>query len=93
MKLIESFSWQDPRKRGFERYWPLAGPLQTFSEHAVGQLEQEMAKALQNALESAFRKTAPHSFHMDADAVATFLKAKPSPPRFYKSSRKTFRSR
>lgn len=93
LKLVETFSYRDPRQRGFERYWPLAGPLQSFSEHAVGELEQEVAKALQTALEAALRKMAPQSFHMDADTVSLFLDAEPAPPRPYKPRHKTFRRR
>jgi hypothetical protein len=84
MKLIESFSWQDPRKRGFERYWPLAGQLQTLSKHAVGQLEQEMAKALQNALESAIQdnRTAflPHGCGRRGDIPQSQAVAADFPP-------------
>lgn len=93
LKLVETFSWQDPRQRGFERYWPLAGPVEAFSEHAVGELEQKMAKALQTALEAALKKMAPQSFHMDADTVALFLDAEPVPPKPYKPRRKAFRRR
>lgn len=77
LKLLEVFSYQDTRRRGFERYWPLAGPVGTFSEHAVTELEQGMAKALQNALEEALSRQAPRSFHIDADAVAGHLNAPP----------------
>lgn len=81
-KLIETFSWQDPRRRGFERYWPLAGPVETFSEQAANPVEQEMAKALHRALEAALRQNSPRSFHLDADSVAAFLDAEPyAPPR------------
>jgi hypothetical protein len=81
LKLIEVFSRQGLRRYGFERYWPLAGPVETFSEHATGQLEQGMAKALQNALESLLRQTAPKSFHQDAMSVASHLNAEPFEPR------------
>jgi hypothetical protein len=80
-KLLEVFSYQDTRRRGFERYWPLAGPVGTFSEHAVTELEQGMAKALQSALEEALRRQAPRSFHLDADAVAGHLNAPGYQPR------------
>lgn len=93
LKLVETFSYRDPRQRGFERYWPLAGPLQSFSEHAVGELEQQVAKALQIGLEAVLKRTAPQSFHMDADSVALFLNAEPVPPRPSKPRRKTFRRR
>lgn len=92
-KLVETFSWQDPRQRGFERYWPLAGPLQSFFAHAVGTLEQEVAKALLTALEAALKKMAPHSFHMEADTVATFLDAAPLPPRPRKPHHRSLRRR
>lgn len=88
LKLLETFSRQDPRRRGFERYWPLAGPLGAFSEHAVGELEQSVAKALQDALEALLRQTAPKSFHLDADAVTTHLGAKAGPPRPYRTKRR-----
>ncbi len=91
LKLIETFSRQDQRQRGFERYWPLVGPLQTFSEHAAGELEQELAKALQNALEAALKRLAPQSFHIDADSVALLLNAKPLTARPYKPRRKSNR--
>lgn len=93
LKLIETFSWRDPRQRGFERYWPLAGPVETFSEHAVGMLEQEVAKALQNGLQAALRNTAPHSFAMDAESVGASVGAEPLPPRPYKPRSKTYRRR
>lgn len=93
LKLIETFSWKDSRQRGFERYWPLAGPLETFSGHAVGVLEQEVAKAMQNALEAALKRTAPLSFHMDADSVALFLAADPLPDKQRKPRRRSARRR
>ena len=93
LKLIKTFSWQDPRLRGFERYWPLAGPVGTFSEHAMGELEQEVAKALQDALDAVLRRIAPQSFHMEAETVAEFLHAKPIPPRSYKPRRRYARKR
>jgi hypothetical protein len=67
-KLLEVFSYQDTRRRGFERYWPLAGPVGTFSENAVTELEQGMAKALQNALEEALHRQVTRSFHIGRDA-------------------------
>ena len=91
LKLIETFSWQDPRRRGFERYWPLAGPVETFSEHASGPLEQEMAKALHRALEAVLRQTAPRSFHLVASSVAAFLEPEPSQPRRSKAIRRRSR--
>lgn len=87
LKLLEIFSYKDPRQRGFERYLPLAGPLQTFSEHAVGALEQELSKALHNALDAALEKTAPQSFHRDAESVALLLDAKQAMQRPSKSRR------
>ena len=93
LKLIETFSWRDSRQRGFERYWPLAGPLETFCAHAVGPLEQDVAKAMQNALEAALRRTAPQSFNIDADSVAQFLAAEPLPDRPGRSKRPYARRR
>lgn len=93
LKLVETFSYRDPRQRGFERYWPLAGPLQSFSEHAVGELEQEMAKALHTALEAALKKMAPQSFHMDAETVSSFLDAGSAPSTPSKPHRRSYRRR
>jgi hypothetical protein len=87
LKLVEVFSYQDTRRRGFERYWPLAGPVGTFSEHAVTELEQGMAKALQNALEEALHRQVTRSFHIYADAVAGHLNAEPYKPRRRKQRR------
>lgn len=80
-KLIETFSrWE---ARGFERYWPLVGPVGTFAEGAVGPHEERMAKALSIALEEALKRTAPNSFlHPDAPVVAEVLAAKPRRKRF-----------
>jgi hypothetical protein len=71
-KLIETFSrWE---ARGFERYWPLVGPVETFSEGAVGPLEERVAKALSIALEAALKRTAPRSIlHPDAPAAAVLI--------------------
>ncbi len=80
-KLLELFSRQGERRFGFERYWPLAAPVETFSEQAAGELEQKVAKALQDALQAVLRATAPKSFHLDADSVAGFLNAEPYRPR------------
>lgn len=77
LKLLELFSRQVPGRFGFERYWPLAGPVETFSEQAVGPFEQELAKALQNGLQGILARTAPNSFHQDAPSVAAYLDVKP----------------
>lgn len=81
LKLIEVFSYQGPRRYGFERYWPLAGPLESFLQQATTPLEEEVAKALQTALEAVLRATARNSFHIDADAVAAHLQAPAKEPR------------
>ncbi|WP_072374030.1 hypothetical protein [Hyphomicrobium sp. NDB2Meth4] len=61
-KLIEVFSFQTyPREKGFMRYWPLAGPVETFSEKAVGELEQQVAKSLHSVMEGLLRELAPKS--------------------------------
>lgn len=77
LKLLELFSRQVPGRFGFERYWPLVGPVETFSEQAVGPLEQELAKALQDGLQSILARTAPKSFHLDAQSVGLYLGASP----------------
>lgn len=58
LKLLELFGRQGERRYGFDRYWPLVGAVGTFSEQAVGTLEQEVAKGLQEALERLLRETA-----------------------------------
>jgi hypothetical protein len=51
LKLIEVFSRAGEKEANFGRYWRITPPLQTFSEHAVGPLEQEVAKMLLAAVE------------------------------------------
>lgn len=93
-KLIELFSRQRERRFGFERYWPLVGPVETFSEQAAGELEQRIAKGLQDALQEVLRATAPKSFHLDADTVAGFLNAEPYKPRnMHRHKTASFRQR
>lgn len=87
LKLLELFSHQIPNRYGFERYWPLVGPVQSFSEHAHGRLEQDLAKALQIALEDVLQRTAPKSFHMDAPTVAAYLNAPPDVRPYKQSNR------
>lgn len=72
-KLIEVFAFERIREHRFGRYWPLAAALETFSECAVGSLEQEVAKALSIALENRLRAAAPHSIQPDARAVGEML--------------------
>lgn len=38
-KLLEVFSWEKRGGMRFEGYWPLVGPVETFAEQAVGELE------------------------------------------------------
>lgn len=71
LKLIETFS--DRRLRGFERYWALVGPVETFSRHAEGLLETRVAKAMQEALEEALARHAARSVHPDALAMVARL--------------------
>lgn len=66
-KLLEVFS--DRRLRGFERYWALVGPVETFCETAKGAAEERLAKVLTAALEEALLRTAPDSVHPDALAM------------------------
>lgn len=72
-KLIEVFSRAGNHIHRFDRYWPLAGPLEVFSEGVTTPIEDAMAKALRNALEAALRTSAPNAVHPDAEAVATTL--------------------
>lgn len=80
-KLIELFSHQGRSLHGFDRYWALAAPVETFLEHASDHFEQEVAKALHAALEAALQRTASKSCSWDAAPVAAYLHAKPEPPR------------
>ena len=86
-KLIELFGHQRRPLHGFDRYWALAAPVETFLEHATDHFEQEVAKALHAALEDALRRTAPKSCSWDADPVAAYLHADPEPPRRYRARR------
>jgi hypothetical protein len=72
-KLIEVFAAERIKEHRFGRYWPLAGALETFSECAVGPLEQDVAKALSIALENRLREVAPRSIQPDASAVGQML--------------------
>lgn len=74
-KLIETFAAPQPG-RGFERYWPLAGAVEVFSESVRDRYEERVANALRNALEDVLRRTAPQSMHQEAAAVAFHLSAK-----------------
>lgn len=73
LKLLELFSRQGERCYAFERYWALVGPVGTFSEQAAGEVEQRVAKGLQDALERLLRDTAPRSFNIHAEAVSILL--------------------
>ncbi|WP_409562181.1 hypothetical protein RLW55_01355 [Hyphomicrobium sp. B1] len=68
-KILRVFAYAQKHPTPFHRYWALVGPVASFSEVATGVIEQELAKAMQDALEEALRKTAPRSWHPDAEAV------------------------
>lgn len=80
LKLLEAFSWRETYERPFERYWRLKGPVNAFSEVAKGPVEQQLAKALLEALDTLLRSTARDSFHLDAQAVADYLGAAAKAP-------------
>jgi len=90
LKLLETFTHQWPRRYGFERYWPLAAPVESFLEQASNPVEQAVAKALHSALETLLKEYAPKSDHLDAPAVTAFLGAKPY-ERIWKRRRKSYR--
>ena len=75
LKLLETFAADRMGMYPFDRYWPLAGPLEAFSASAVTSLEQEIANALRRALEQLLKKAAPGSIHADAGAVGVMLGA------------------
>lgn len=81
-KLLETFA--DRSLRGFERYWALSGPVETFAASATGIDEEELAKALQIALEAALMRTAPDSVHPDALAMVEAHGLKRAPQRQWK---------
>lgn len=73
LKLVEVFSRTSNATHRFDRYWPLAAPLEVFSEGVTTTFEAEVAKALRNALERQLKASATNAFHPDAEAVAAFL--------------------
>lgn len=76
-KLLALFSAQDYRQRAFDRYWPLAGPVNVFLECAEGEREQALAKALLVALEEVLRDAAPRDVSDQAAAVSVTLGVEP----------------
>lgn len=81
LKLIEVFSRSGPEDHNFGRYWRVVGPLQTFSESAVGPFEEALAKNLLEAVEGHLARNARTSLHDDAEAVAVLLGVPPRQPR------------
>ncbi len=74
-KLLDTFS--KPAPTTFHRYWPLSGSVESFSERAVGPLEEGLAQALREALEKALRTSAPYSSHDDAETAGEVLGSRP----------------
>ncbi len=77
LKLIEVFSRTGEKEANFGRYWRITAPLQTFSEHAVGPLEQEVAKMLLAAVEGRLKFHARNSSHPHAESASQLLRDPP----------------
>lgn len=73
----------------FDRFWLLAGPVETFCEQAEGHLEQEVAKALHMVLDEVLKKSAPKTVGDQAYAVAVTLGVQPWSQRPYRPRRRS----